>query len=568
VNENGEGRSPRMSLIRQGELIMGIKPKKEKKEKKKGKDPSVKSLKGEDESTQVVVPKNAAPAEKKGLTDDDKAEGTSVNMASSSSITLDVKPIAELVKPEIGMIRSPFGPAYWTRRSRPYPDDEWQMLYETWRFDCRGYFSFGSPETGYDVRNYNAIQSQLNKTYAYLRQIMKMERKPRLKSDTLTDERMADYFNVYHNAVANLVMPMAFNKLYHYNEYFQTNSTYLPDAMVRVSRLWDELKPVIVPDWLKALSIRDGYIAASRQFPVPHLRIWALDNLTLYGVSGAYDSSYLIEATKASFPLDSLWSSAADIDSFLDDIQSMIEVLHGLVGNGTTQRDEVLSLIEVMQYCATVEKLVPAYSQGLPSLEEIPGLVNSPSIMSEWYARWRGVEDTHGASTNEVNSFPITQVPGLSPLVPVKGWGQQSILDFTLMGAAKFASKCIADGYPRMDVPYVGRVNGMSIPCVCPSGTLDPISIGCGYTREDGFLDLNFTQDNAADMVAAVRAGHYILRHVYWPTLTYASQDDTNIEFRTLDMVPVDYEMWVEPDHYPEFTANWIAKQMGVPYMS
>jgi hypothetical protein len=288
----------------------------------------------------------------------------------------------------------------------------------------------------------------------------------------------------------------------------------------------------------------------------------------MYGNLGDYDETDIGGATANG--IYHMMASAAEIDSALDDIQSAVEVLEGNMAAGA-DRTDVLSMKEVYEYIATVENFSPKFSQRLPALMSLPGVVSSRQLLNDWYCRGIQAPDTKGVGNDEVAFFPVVNLSDLGNLVPLKGWGSANDLkNFTLIGGWKFAS-CVADvadgTYVDEKSGVVARLHGTSKP-MHAAGPV-PVNYVYTYTREDKdetIEDIITDFGDGAGIRAFYNTEHPSLRHIYSQWL-FACQLAGSQEYHFLDRVPTDYEIWIDPDHYGEQYAIQLATAFGVPYL-
>jgi hypothetical protein len=443
------------------------------------------------------------------------------------------------------------------------------MVQSLFRFDWRGYHDIGAP-TDDDPIYHDAGEQQLLRTYQYFRDIIKFNRKPRLEVNQLAlTSRFIDYLNIYHFACANIVAFASVYKLALFNEAFQNMNTYLPDKMVRLQRLWARLSAIVVPDVIKLQSIQDGLIVNAPGTWSPHIRLWTHSNLVMYGNIGDYDEANLGGSTTNG--IYQTMATAAEIDSALDDLQSAIEVLEGNMAAGA-DRTDVLGIKEVYEYISTVENFSPKFSQKLPDLMGIPAIACNRQLLNDWYCRGFECYDTKGVSGDEVVFFPVAHMDDLGSRIPLKGWGSwQDISNFTLMGMWKFAS-CVADA---IDGTYVDGAGGTLVARLNGTTRHEPTAADPNqyyfhsYTREDGHeYTVMGTTDfgDGAGIRAFFNSEDLTLRHIYNEWM-FAAQLVGTQEFHFLDRIPTDYEIWMEPDHFPEQYAIYIAQCFGVPYL-
>jgi hypothetical protein len=494
-----------------------------------------------------------------------QAGGTSSSMAGVFAPTT-----GGLVHASPTIVQSPFGEGYLSRRSRPIVPDETQMVYALWEFDIRGYWEVGTV-TVTDPIYHDAGENQLLRTYQHFRDVIKFNRKPRLEVNELNDtSRFIDYLNTYHFVVANIPAIAAVYKMAAYNECFQNMNTYLPDKMVRLQRLWARASAIVVPDCVKMMALQDGMVANAPGIPAPHIRLWSHNNLVMYGNMGDYDEAALDSGwAGAGVGIYSIMSAAANIDSVLDDIQSAVEVLEGNMTAGA-DRTDVLGIKEVFEYISTVENFAPKFSQRLPAIMQMQPLVTDRSALNDWYCRGIGHHDTHGVGADSDVLFPVTNMDTLGERIPIKGFGPQSVNDFTLFGAWKFAAAVnnAADGtYYDASTGIAYRLMGTSR--LYQGSNPSFYNIVQVYTREDQDENItNYATDlgDGADIRAWRNTEHPVHKHLY-RGVVFASQLAADQEFHFLDETPTDTEMWAEAKDYPEHWAIFLAQTFGVPYL-
>jgi hypothetical protein len=300
-------------------------------------------------------------------------------------------------------------------------------------------------------------------------------------------------------------------------------------------------------------------IATGKFAKAPHIRMMVLR-----------DAGPLMDlSASASFArtLFSTLTSAQYLDAYLTDLITMCEVLEGITGTDTTTKSDVIAMKEVFEYASGVENFAPAYRQGLPVLMGIPGLIEDDSLLNDFYCR---SIYSRNAGNNQVTLFPVVGMTVFGDLIPVKGFGSPGINEFTLMGGAKTGlldstqnlSYTAATDEERLfgtDVP----VHMDSIPTYDKPGPNYEV-----YTREDADELLesdNFDFNDGTAIRTFINGAHPHTKHIYFWHL-WASLLTTDIEYRALNRVPTDYEIWMNPDDLGVHHAMYIATSMGLPY--
>jgi hypothetical protein len=479
-----------------------------------------------------------------------------------------------LIKQVPGFITSPFGQTFQTRRSRPWPDDEIQYVAGFWDYDIKGYWDVGSPGLA-DPAHYNAAENQLERSYKYLVSLLQLSRKPKPYSDSLiTTGFFAMFMNAYIWAVAYLVYLNCCFMMGQYSEAFQRMSTYLPDRMVRIYRLWQRLNYIVVPNAIKAIGINHGMIVSGQRHPTPHISIpmpYRTAQDGFFGGDTQMNSSYThYTGAGHTYFVAELLNSGTNIDGVLDDVEAVILGLEGNMtagGAGADYVTDIKNLRQILNWTADVDEFKPKYSQGLPSLQSLPPMLVDDAKLNDWYCRALTVHDTMGLSTDEYIVFPVTNMAGLGDRIPIKGWGEPGMEEFTLFGATKFGASFDddTDGLNHMETSVKVRLMG----CRRHMGysTTDFGKMFEIYTREDEWVEIDEHATDfgdGSDVASFMNAGSPTKNHIYDVEL-WRSQLDTDVEFRYHDQAPVDYEFWAEQGVFGENHALAMANMTGLP---
>jgi hypothetical protein len=482
-----------------------------------------------------------------------------------------------LVRSQPGVIIDRWGNSALTRRARPWPDDELQYFERCWRFNIKGYHQFDSADVTAGIPHTTLAEDYMESCYQYAWNICKLARKPRLSQlpAAVDGGVWEDLLNIAHFAIANMVMLNCNFQLIQYSEGFQIQSSYLPDKMVRLYRLWKRISSVIMPHFIKPIAIADGAITVGTREPTPHISRISYIPLDSFGVAD-YDAPGFSQSSESLY--DQLTVSA-DIDAMLDDIESAVQVLEGYVGGGDTpfSRAEVLAVLEVWMLLSTVEsKFCPGgkdiaslYGQGLPDLRTMPGLFLNDRKITDWYCRGFHSYDDDNST---YNFFPVINDADLNLLVPVKGFGQIGDEEHTLVGNTKFfgAINDTDDGtaYTAASGKVIAYGTLCSNSTVANYSLLGP-NLDHSYNREDGSID-HSPGENMNDGASIqgwfnVQGGHW-LKHIYLPAV-FQARLAGNFEHQFVDRSFVDYEFWPDPNKYGETHALWLSDMLGLPLL-
>jgi hypothetical protein len=415
----------------------------------------------------------------------------------------------------------------------------------------------------------------MDKMYPYMYQAAKIAKLPRWSRDTISAGAMLKYANVYHNAVALAVTLLSIVQLPRYNDAFQQLAGFLIDRVSHVASQYVALQSIIVPDLWKQQAFEDGLLAMGSVNIAPHFRFWSTRNLSYYGGATNYVTNSIINDGSVS-PITK-FGTVANIDLMIVELAKMVGALEGVVVNNgdATANNDVFAIREAMAAAFNNPLLKPHYSQGLPDIARIPGVVPSNQLLNDWYARCFTAIDSNGTGASEV--FPIGEETALltGRQIPIFGWGKPGVKEFTLFGAIKWCH--VLENVAAVQF-YATLSNNKNrfMGCSMPEGTnASPTYTTYNdahiYTREDGNIALTRGPIDWNDGTAcrtAVNSGDPLYNRHLFATMRFAQQLNTYTEFRFLDQGVKDFEMWRQVTDYPLNHARYIMESAGLPLLT
>lgn len=494
------------------------------------------------------------------------------NSAATSSAMRLVAPGASpsLIRSTPGFMTSPFGQSYQMLSARPLPDDEIQGVIVTLDFDLKGYKE-ATTNTLFPTM-YNGMETQLNSSYEYLSQICRMYRKPRLNYSTIADGSLMKYLNLYVTTLANLATLINLSKLYQFNDAYRTLLTNLWSYTTQLQMLWSRLNAIVVPGIFKQMGLERGtpFFMPRSQAPVIRLYSWRGCNGS---GSGTTFNDYINTTYTA---LSTLFTTAANITVMIADIESAIVALEGTKVNNDTAGALAIdfrSIRQVFDFMATVEEgsYRELYTQALPAIADLPGIDPSPQKANGMFCRMHQSYDTKGASADIHSFFPVWGMTEFMSKIPIKGYGSQVIEDFTFLGMPKFAILDSTAGLRYADQSTELLIVGTDTYHLYNAVTASAKMVFSQFTREDGWVDnlTNYGVDwggTASDINTGLNLQYWSDRHTY-RFHRHAAQLTTNIEFRWVDEMPVDWTFWMDPEDLAGNSIIYIARSMGLPHL-
>jgi hypothetical protein len=292
-----------------------------------------------------------------------------------------------------------------------------------------------------------------------------------------------------------------------------------------------------------------------------HVRFWRFDNQEL-DVGGGYTTS------------NSYYKWGGHSGTYVDDIITyMNNNLIVLEGICAAHQDDVDAMLELIEMSSHYDQTKGVFTQGLvePTDENLPGYIESPDALNDIYCRALRVRDTHGLSGDEIVCFPVLGDAELGDQIPIVGYGQPGVNEWTLFGAPKFG--CLDATDDLKSLAYDGNwiVFGTHLWVHSDFNPVSPLYFQpniWGYTREDGWVEQDmaaYDLGDGAGLAGLMNGIHpYPFAHAYGP-MALAGQLDTDMEYRFMDKRQYDYQMYIPPADFCLNQASTIAQIFGVP---
>lgn len=470
-----------------------------------------------------------------------------------------------LVQPFVpGLIQSPYGPSYLTRRSRPLPADAVQARSFGLQFDIKGYVYKGVAPT--EVLNeYQAGENLLTiNWYPAMRQRAKEQLQWKATPTALVaGGTVTDWMNIYFYAVANAGVLINLDRLYQLNQACSSLYTYLPGKISRVKKLWGRLRSVVAPKFLAAEAMKRGLVFSESPDSAVHIIKWSESPLVVYGGPADY-TDY------ANASMYFCLSNDTYLTNLVDNIEKATWALESAVTYDANMAADFIAIRDVMEMLSNT--MPELYGKFLPADMDMPGLIVDPRLGDIVYRCALEQYETKGASADEVTLFPVTKMTEFANKIPIIGRGIPDEEDFSFWGKPKVYTTNDSTAGLRYG-PAANKLVGYGTIFAAHWvnwGTLGNWTKDYLYTREDGWV--NDTLDAATDFGdgAGIRAWinmhGRIIEHAYWPHI-FASQLTTTLEWRFLDDLRVDYQFWMDEEDLGGNYAMFLAKNVGLPYI-
>jgi hypothetical protein len=470
-----------------------------------------------------------------------------------------------LVQPFVpGLIQSPYGPSYLTRRSRPIPADAIQAISLGLQFDIKGYVIKGTSHTEL-LNEYNAGETLLSTNwYPAMRQRAKEQLQWKATPTALVaGSTVQDWMNIFFYAVANCGVLINMDRLYQVNQACSSLYTYLPGKVARVKRLWRRLQSVVAPRFLAIEALKRGLVFSESPDAPVHVVKWSECPLVVYG--GAAD--YTDYANRSMY---FCLSNDTYLTNLIDNIEKAVWALESAVTYDANMAADFIAIRDVMEMLSN--SIPDLYGKFLPNDTDLPGLIVDPRLGDIIYRNALENYETKGASADEVSFFPVTKMTDFANKIPIVGRGSPDEDDFSLWMKAKcytYNDSTAGLRYGAASNKFIGY--GTVFPARHAGwATLGNWGQNYFYTREDGWVQDNL--DSATDFGdgAGIRAWlnmHGVVTdHVYWPHV-FANQLTTSLEWRFLDRIKVDYQFWMDEEDLGGNYASFLAKNLGLPYI-
>jgi hypothetical protein len=335
----------------------------------------------------------------------------------------------DLIEPPVsGLVASPFGKSYFTKRSRPIPDDVPQVTVETWLFDILGSFSNGvSTGTG---NHFSLPDYVFENWFTRYRFALETANKYRATDTSMTDPTIFRwYWNLYHDTVADVVCLMCLGRLRTWSRGMNTLTTYLTDAYLsQIIGIWRRLSAIKAPSALKAMAVMDGLPIQSVTDRGVHVRLWRIDACDLKPSGGAYT---VIDEE----PYKTLGADSTEMANMLSILGEAIVVLEGTT-EAANQSDltKMLDLINMGSYFSGTKSL---FVPGLPVEYSMGPIRADESGWNELFCRAMIGNDTKGLGADQMLCFPPIAHAELNGCIPLTGNGAPGLNEWSLFGSIK-----------------------------------------------------------------------------------------------------------------------------------
>jgi hypothetical protein len=461
-------------------------------------------------------------------------------------------------------IRSPFGQAYYSKRSRPIADDVPNVIVEGWSYDIAGIKTKGVTTAGQPY-NYLLPGTILTQWFVWYRKDLEALNKHRSAVLTLADTTVfAKYWNTYHDAVAGCVTLLSLARLRQFNPGLIALTNYLTDSQVaRAVALWRRLSAIRAPAALKAKAIVDGIPIAGLHDRSIIVRLWRNEFFGLTPVA-----AYTVMANPAT---EYLGTALASIEIYLANLGQSVAVLEGSRTAGS--QADLTAMLDLINMGSYFDKTAMTFQQGLPQEYDWPAFRTDVQAWNSLLARAVILTDTKGAGTDQLICYPGLGITELASLIPVHGWGEPGIEEFTLLGTIKAGLLDSTLNKPYCDAGQEWMLFGTDRPVPdFANATLSDSDFGremYAWTLEDGWKWITLKMDygdgpTVASLIAGDESGCYALQHIYKEAM-WVAQAAGNFEERFMDLRRVNYTMYVPMEDLCLNYASYLSQVFGVP---
>lgn len=473
---------------------------------------------------------------------------------------------AFLRAPGQSFIDSPFGQRYVSVKPKAVVKDDILLRMRVDAFSVRGYLDSDSPAfTGTSPDGILDGELLLQDWYQLVRDMGKRSLKYKHLPVTLTDTDMLIYYlDVYFYVVANLTTLLNLNRLPMWNAGFAVLLALLPRYMSRIIRLWRRTSAIAAPTFLKAHAVRNGMIVSNPGSLAPTMRLWNKTMCLRESSGGPLNYAQDVYIAEMFGNVDKLGNFIADLEA----AERWLEV------GATLVADDFVAMRDLIDM--TFDVVPGSFVSGLPDSSSMPGIVNLPDVRTDILLRAVFRKDVVGAGTDQWIIFPIPGEVLFGGRIPVAGFGAPTLYDYILLGAPKMGQfESVATRIDDVDSMY--RIPGTDFPVTSQmSVILDMDTIfGDIVNASDEALKgpvgapLFFT-DPIDKGIAASIVTHELadsLRSLHaFDNMRYISAG-SDVLIRMVDEARYDYIMWQDPEDIGANYAEFLAKQLGVPYM-
>jgi hypothetical protein len=260
------------------------------------------------------------------------------------------------------------------------------------------------------------------------------------------------------------------------------------------------------------------------------------------------------------------------------------------IGGGTTAVNIDLAALKDlidMSYDIVPGTWVP----GLPRADEMPGIINDRSGLTEHLARCMTVKREE-AVTDQWTWFPSAKAVSFDGRFPVTGFGTPSIYDFTYFGAPKFVIKDADAVAVVCDVNGDVRVPGTDFLCdnhVYMKSSTTYLGVDAIFGSKTGTDQVNALKNTASALITSQHSMDWTdlsdiqssmlekddtyANHI-WKDLMlncdlgdfFDADDSSMTAIRQVEGAKYDYIFYADAEDYGDNTAQLYSSVLGIPY--
>jgi hypothetical protein len=463
-----------------------------------------------------------------------------------------------------GLVASPFGPAYLSKRSRPIAADSISVIVDTKYHGLKGYLEFGAPSSSYYPNNYDLASNVWSRWYTYYRRTLESLNKHKAQPINLVDPLTPMYYyEVYHDVVANLVSLLVASKCRQLSAGMVSMTSFMTDGVISDAiALYQRVMAVRAPDFIRSKAITDGLPFQDVVDRCIHFNVFIMDQRTTIR---SYAAAWPTFSGSKGYEL--LGGSSAGITLLMTALKYGVQVLEGWV-SGANPLIDVTAMLDLIHMGSYFDQTKAQFPGGLPPIENLQ-VRTDPGAFNETYCRLFTAYTVTG--TNLI-AFPVKDDPNIQKLVPVSGFGAPTIPDFTLFGTPKFAVMDDTAGavYSAAKWALFGTEFRMLYSATIGGGNKYAGFIGGVdlFTAEDQWIqatEAGIDWNDGTAIRTFINGGSPMIKdHIYWPAV-FAAQLAGGLEYRFLDKLTMDYSIYMPADdlalNYGVATAN----MLGVP---
>jgi hypothetical protein len=506
------------------------------------------------------------------------AEETPLNIGGGgrggSSMVGDLVTEGSFLKPETGFdfVQSPFGQAYMQRKPSAMTKQDVMLRLVVEMFDARGYHEYGSPNKTLTDGVADG-ELLLQDWYPLVRDMGKKSLKYKHTPATLTDYDMLIYWlNAYHVLVANVCSLLNLSRMGQYTRSFALLTVHLPRYMSRLIRLWRRASNLQAPPLFKVHAVQCGMINHHPKRLCYTVRFWNPSNLLASGSGGP------------------TWTSSDDkcATMILDETKlgvfvANLEILERWLETGTAAIvDDFRAVMDVIDM--TQDVIPGSWVQGLPDHKNLPGFVDDAGILSELLARGYNHKSIVTAATDQWLTFPpAAEDSVLIDRVPVIGFGERTLYDYTYLGRPKFTTLDDDITAMKADVDSKAILHGTDIHVRCypnkndvdmrdafgNDSTSTIIDEQLYLDGSDSVVDVHYArnQAQASDVFGFLIDDGINVRHL-WSVAAFSVLDEIALRWaRFVNEAGYDRIHWAIAGDFGLNYAQVIANILGIPYL-